>query len=95
MKIVQHHFEVATAGPGLYGITTPIVSWVERQGIERGLLTVFLPHTSASLLIQENADPDVHTDLRQFFDRLVPEDAQRYRHSTEGGTTCRPISRPL
>jgi len=84
MRLEQHRLEVTTDGPGLYEITTEIASWVARQGISRGLLTAFLPHTSASLLIQENADPDVRADLERFFARLVPEGARLYRHAAEG-----------
>jgi len=84
MRLEQHRLRVATDGPGLYEITAEVVTWVARQGISRGLLTVFLPHTSASLLIQENADPDVRADLERYFDRLVPEGARLYRHAAEG-----------
>ena len=84
MRLEQHRLRVATDGPGLYEITAEVVTWVARQGISRGLLTVFLPHTSASLLSQENADPDVRADLERYFDRLVPEGAHLYRHAAEG-----------
>jgi secondary thiamine-phosphate synthase enzyme len=84
MRLEQHRLRVATDGPGLYEITAEVATWVARQGISRGLLTVFLPHTSASLLIQENADPDVRADLERYFDRLVPEGARLYRHAAEG-----------
>jgi secondary thiamine-phosphate synthase enzyme len=84
MRLEQHRLQVPTEGPGLYEITTEVATWVARQGIGRGLLTAFLPHTSASLLIQENADPDVRADLERFFDRLVPEGARLYRHAAEG-----------
>jgi secondary thiamine-phosphate synthase enzyme len=84
MRLEQHRLRVATDGPGLYEITAEVATWVARQGISRGLLTAFLPHTSASLLIQENADPDVRADLERFFDRLVPESARLYRHAAEG-----------
>jgi len=84
MRLEQYRLEVTTDGPGLYEITTEIASWAARQGISRGLLTAFLPHTSASLLIQENADPDVRADLERFFARLVPEGARLYRHAAEG-----------
>ena len=84
MRLEQHRLRVPTGGPGLYEITTEVVTWVVRQGISRGLLTAFLPHTSASLVIQENADPDVRADLERFFDRLVPEGARLYRHAAEG-----------
>ena len=75
---------VASAGQGLYEITDRVRSWVAAQGIADGLLTVYLHHTSASLLIQENADPDVQRDLNDFFRRLVPEDLRHYRHTQEG-----------
>ena len=84
MKLAQHSLEVRTDGPGLYEMTSDVAGWVSAQRVERGLLTVFLSHTSASLLIQENADPDVRADLQQFFERLVPEDPRRYRHTAEG-----------
>jgi len=84
MRLEQHQLRVATDGPGLYEITAEIAAWTARQGIRRGLLTAFVPHTSASLLIQENADPDVRADLQRFFERLVPEDARLYRHAAEG-----------
>jgi secondary thiamine-phosphate synthase enzyme len=84
MRLQQHRLRVATDGPGLYEITAEVATWVARQGVSRGLLTAFLPHTSASLLIQENADPDVRADLERFFDRLVPEGARLYRHAAEG-----------
>jgi secondary thiamine-phosphate synthase enzyme len=84
MKQATHHLAVATAGPGLYDVTAQLAQWVAAQGIATGLLTVFIQHTSASLTVQENADPDVLRDLDDFFRRLVPEDTQRYRHVTEG-----------
>jgi secondary thiamine-phosphate synthase enzyme len=84
MRLEQHRLEVTTNGPGLYEITTEVAGWVARQDVSRGLLTAFLPHTSASLLIQENADPDVRADLERFFERLVPEGARLYRHAAEG-----------
>jgi secondary thiamine-phosphate synthase enzyme len=72
MKQVQHVLVVTPPAAGLHEITRPVAGWVEGQGIGQGLLTVFLRHTSASLLIQENADPDVRRDLDAFFKRLVP-----------------------
>ena len=75
---------VATRGKGLYEFTGKVESWVAEQGIETGLLTLFLQHTSASLTVQENADPDVIADLNDFFERLVPESDRRYRHTSEG-----------
>ncbi|MBX6321826.1 MAG: YjbQ family protein [Rhodospirillaceae bacterium] len=84
MKQVQHVLTIEPAGHGLHEITMPVASWVGRQGVEEGLLTLFLRHTSASLLVQENADPDVRRDLDAFFRRLVPEDVRLYRHRAEG-----------
>lgn len=65
---MQTRFDIATTGPGLYEFTTEVANWVQGTG----LLTLFIRHTSASLLIQENADPEVQTDLRNYFARLVP-----------------------
>jgi secondary thiamine-phosphate synthase enzyme len=75
---------VGTKGQGLYEVTRQIESLVRESGIGEGLCTVFVRHTSASLLIQENADPDVRRDLEAFFARLVPEGDPLYRHVTEG-----------
>ena len=79
-----HRLSVPTAGKGLYEITRPIAQWVAAREVSTGLLTVFVQHTSASLSIQENADPDVVHDLAAFFNRLVPEDTRLYRHTVEG-----------
>ena len=84
MKQATHRLEVRTRGQGLYDITRQIASWVNEQKMTAGLLTVFIQHTSASLTIQENADPDVIYDLNQHFVRLVPEDNRLYRHTMEG-----------
>jgi secondary thiamine-phosphate synthase enzyme len=75
---------IETRGRGLYEATGEVTRWVAAQEIAEGLLTLFLRHTSASLLIQENADPDVLRDLETFFARLVPDDPKLYRHVTEG-----------
>jgi secondary thiamine-phosphate synthase enzyme len=84
MKQFTHRMQVATRGKGLYPITGEIEKWAEGQKVHTGLLTVFIQHTSASLVIQENADPDVVRDLDEFFARIVPEDAPWYRHTVEG-----------
>jgi secondary thiamine-phosphate synthase enzyme len=84
MRQTSAHLLVTTDGQGLYEITDRVGSWVAAQGIPAGLLTVYLHHTSASLLIQENADADVLRDLNDFFRRLVPEDTRHYRHTEEG-----------
>jgi secondary thiamine-phosphate synthase enzyme len=83
MKQAPTQITVATAGHGLTEVTAPIRDWVAEQAVTTGLLTVWCRHTSASLLVQENADPDVRADLVAFFRRLVPEDAP-YRHRDEG-----------
>jgi len=75
---------VSTRGQGLYEITAQVVDWARSLAFKSGLLTVYVQHTSASLTIQENADPDVTQDLRDFFRRLAPEDDPHYRHTIEG-----------
>jgi|SRR5579884_633507 secondary thiamine-phosphate synthase enzyme len=79
-----HRLTVETRGKGLYEFTGRIAEWLSAQRLRRGLLTVFIQHTSASLVIQENADPDVIRDLNDFLGRLVPEDVRLYRHTAEG-----------
>ncbi|MBV8456182.1 MAG: YjbQ family protein [Acetobacteraceae bacterium] len=83
MKQAVHHLEVATRGEGLVEITEQVRRWMAGQAVETGLLTVWCCHTSASLLVQENADPDVRADLVAFFRRIVPE-GSGYRHQEEG-----------
>jgi secondary thiamine-phosphate synthase enzyme len=83
VKQALHHFWVETRF-GLVEITEPICRWVSAQSIDTGLLTVWCRHTSASLLVQENADPDVRTDLETFFRDLAPEQPGRYIHGAEG-----------
>jgi secondary thiamine-phosphate synthase enzyme len=75
---------VPTRCAGLVEVTAQVRHWVAEQGMDTGLLTVFCRHTSASLTIQENADPDVQADLLRFFRRLVAEDPSLYAHTTEG-----------
>ena len=75
---------VETRGRGLLEVTREVRAWVRAQGIGTGMLTVFCRHTSASLLIQENADPDVRTDLQAFFETIAPEEPGRYVHEDEG-----------
>ncbi|MCC6765599.1 MAG: YjbQ family protein [Deltaproteobacteria bacterium] len=84
VRQATHRFPVRTRGAGLYDVTSELRGWVARQEIREGLLTVFIRHTSASLVIQENADPDVLRDLEAFLRRIVPEDDRLYRHTTEG-----------
>lgn len=75
---------VQTPGRGLVDITRRIVEWVRASGMRDGLLTLFIRHTSASLLVQENADPEVRRDLERFFARLVPDGDPLFEHATEG-----------
>ena len=84
MKQAQTTITVGTRGQGLYEVSGQVLGWVRKQKIGTGLLTVFCRHTSASLTIQENADPDVQHDLETFFRRLVPDNPAHYRHSSEG-----------
>jgi len=79
----MHTLSAETHGPGLHDITANVVNWCFEQGIEQGLLTLFIRHTSASLTIQENADPDVRYDLQDYFSRIAPENGP-YRHTAEG-----------
>jgi secondary thiamine-phosphate synthase enzyme len=80
----QQFLKVKTTGKSLAKITSNIQSIVAESGIKTGLCTIFLRHTSASLIIQENADPDVLKDLANFFAKLVPEDGKSYIHDAEG-----------
>ncbi len=84
MRQMQTTLTVETRGRGFTDVTPEVARWVAAQGLESGLLTLFLPHTSASLLIQENADPDVLADLERFFARIAPDDPALYRHTAEG-----------
>ena len=84
MKQAEFKFSITTKGRGIYSIHKELEDWMGCQNIQSGLLTVFIPHTSASLLIQENADPDVLKDLDQFFNRLVPDGDPLYDHKAEG-----------
>jgi secondary thiamine-phosphate synthase enzyme len=83
VKQAFHTITVSTKGPGLYEFTNAATDFVRGAGIEDGLLTCFIRHTSASLLIQENADPDVQKDLRDFF-AWAATSGPRFRHTTEG-----------
>jgi secondary thiamine-phosphate synthase enzyme len=83
LKQSVHNLEISTRGQRLYEVTSTINEWVSRQRMQTGLLTIFCRHTSASLLIQENADPTVRSDIEAYFDRLVPEDGP-YAHDSEG-----------
>ena len=84
MRQLSHQLKIETAGQRLYELTREVQSWVAAQGIKEGLLTLFVHHTSASLLIQENANPRVQDDINAFFRRLVSEDRSLYTHNQEG-----------
>jgi secondary thiamine-phosphate synthase enzyme len=84
MKQSAHLLVIPTLGKGLCEITGKVSHWVREQGLRDGLLTLFVQHTSASLTVQENADPDVVADLETFFAQLVPESGRLYRHTVEG-----------
>jgi secondary thiamine-phosphate synthase enzyme len=84
LRQALHRLQIQTRGRGLVEITQEVNRWLGGQRIGTGLLTLFCRHTSASLLIQENADPDVQTDLEAFFERIAPEAPGRYVHEAEG-----------
>ncbi len=84
MRQFTHVLNVRTTQRGLVEITREIHAWVAAQQVTTGLLTVFCRHTSASLLIQENAAPEVRSDLEAFFEQIAPEDPDRYAHDDEG-----------
>jgi len=83
MRQALHRFTEATNRKGLSDITARVAGWVGGQGIDTGLLTLFCRHTSASLLIQENADPTVRADMERYFDRIAPQ-SDKYEHDLEG-----------
>ena len=78
------NLEVNTSGQRLYEITDQTIEWIEKNNFTNGMLNLSIQHTSASLIVQENADPDVQKDLINYFDKLVPMDDQLYIHSSEG-----------
>ena len=84
MQQAFHEIKINTKGQGLYDFTKKTVSWLNSQEIKNGMLNINILHTSASLVIQENADPDVLYDLKIFFDKLAPMDNKLYKHTTEG-----------
>ena len=84
MDQIFHEIKINTKGQGLYDFTSETVNWINKQEIKNGILNINILHTSASLVIQENADPDVLHDLKNFFHKLVPMDNKLYKHTTEG-----------
>jgi secondary thiamine-phosphate synthase enzyme len=84
MSICHDRIEVRTNGKGLYEITNEVQSKIDKCGLQNGTATVFVQHTSCSVIIMENADATARRDLEGFFDRLVPEDADNFTHGSEG-----------
>jgi secondary thiamine-phosphate synthase enzyme len=84
MPVRHEQLEVRTKGKGLYEITDDVQENIDRHGVRNGTVTVFVQHTSCSLLIMENADPTARRDLEEFFDQLVPEHADYFTHGSEG-----------
>ena len=84
MKQEFFNLEIDTNGQKLYEFTDQTIDWVEKNKFKKGILNLSIQHTSASLIIQENADPDVQTDLINYFDKLVPMNNKLYKHTTEG-----------
>ena len=84
MQQIFHEIKIKTSGQGFYDFTDQTISWISKRKIKNGILNINILHTSASLLIQENADPDVLYDLKNFFNKLAPMDNKLYKHTTEG-----------
>jgi len=84
MHVHHDRLELRTKGKGLYEITDDVQAKVDRCDVRNGTVTIFVQHTSCSLVVMENADPTARRDLEEFFDRLVPEDADYFTHGSEG-----------
>ena len=84
MRVHHDQLELRTNSKGLYEITEDVQSKIDRSGVRNGTVTVFVQHTSCSIVIMENADPTARDDLEEFFNRLVPEEADYFRHGSEG-----------
>ena len=84
MKQEFFNLQVNTNGQKLYEFTDETINWISKNNFKNGMLNLSIQHTSASLIVQENADPDVHTDLINYFDKLAPMDNKLYVHTTEG-----------
>jgi secondary thiamine-phosphate synthase enzyme len=84
MPVYHDQLEVRSHGKGVYEITDEVQTKIDKCGIQNGTVTVFVQHTSCSIVIMENADPTARRDLEKFFDRLVPEDADYFTHNAEG-----------
>ena len=84
MKQEFYNLQIDTNGQKLYEFTNKTIEWINKNNFKNGILNLSIQHTSASLIVQENADPDVQTDLINYFDKLVPMDDKLYVHTTEG-----------
>ena len=84
MKQEFYNLQINTNGQKLYEFTNETINWINKNNFKNGMLNLSIQHTSASLIVQENADPDVQTDLINYFDKLVPMDNKLYVHTTEG-----------
>ena len=84
MKQEFFDFKINTSGQKLYKFTDQVIDWIKKNNLKNGILNLNIQHTSASLIVQENADPDVQTDLINYFNKLVPMDNSLYIHTTEG-----------
>ena len=84
MKQEFYNLEITTNGQKLYEFTNETIEWINKNNFKNGILNLSILHTSASLIVQENADPDVQTDLINYFDKLAPMDKKLYIHTTEG-----------
>ena len=84
MKQEFYNLQIDTNGQKLYEFTNQTIEWINKNNFKNGILNLSIQHTSASLIVQENADPDVQTDLINYFDKLVPMDDKLYAHTTEG-----------
>jgi len=84
MKQEFYNLQIDTSGQKLYEFTNQTIEWINKNNFKNGILNLSIQHTSASLIVQENADPDVQTDLIKYFDKLAPMDNKLYVHTTEG-----------
>ena len=84
MKQIFFNLEIETKGQNLYEFTPESIKWVEKNRLSEGILNISIQHTSASLIIQENADPDVKSDLINYFNKIVPMENKHYKHTSEG-----------
>ena len=84
MKQEFYNLKINTNGQRLYEFTNQTLNWIEKNNFKNGILNLSIQHTSASIIVQENADPDVQTDLINYFDKLAPMDKRLYNHTTEG-----------